>query len=71
MVIPLSQAALRRGRALSSFKTHFCQVSEPYDMHPKTVPLVDDHCGEREEGQITHAGDFEARFAKTDVFHLR
>jgi len=21
-------------------------------MHPKTVPLVDDHCGEREEGQL-------------------
>jgi hypothetical protein len=55
---------------LSSFKTHFCQVSEPYDMHPKTVPLVDDHCGEG-RGAVTHAGDFEARFAKTDVFHLR
>ena len=52
VVIPLSHAALRRGRALSSFNTHFCQVSEPYDMHPKTVPLIADHCGGREEGQL-------------------
>jgi len=61
--IPASHAAFNKGKALSSFNTQSAQVSEPYDMQPRTAYYL------RRVKELTDFGDLKACLAQADIFH--